>query len=87
MRQPLSVAIYGLSAMAGLVAFVYPLFAGVLLGPERAAASQAETPLLAMALLLLGMTPSSVCNHWSSTPKSASLSSTCRDSASSSSLL
>lgn len=55
MRRPLSVAIYGLSALVGLVAFVYPLFLGVLVGPERAAASQAETPLLAMALLLLGL--------------------------------
>ena len=55
MRRPLSGAIYGLSAVVGLVAFAYPLFANVLVGPERAAASQAETPLLAMALLLLGL--------------------------------
>ena len=55
MSRPLSGAIYGLSALVGLVAFSYPLFVIALVGPERAAASQSETPLLAMALLLLGL--------------------------------
>jgi energy-coupling factor transport system substrate-specific component len=55
MSRPLSGTIYGLSALVGLVAFAYPLFVSELVGPERAAASQAETPLLAMALLLLGL--------------------------------
>lgn len=55
MKRSLSLAIYGLSALVGLVAFVYPIFVGALLDPERAAASQSQTPLLAMALLLLGL--------------------------------
>jgi energy-coupling factor transport system substrate-specific component len=55
MNRPLSGAIYGLSAMVGLVAFAYPLFVSELVGPERAAASQAQTPILAMVLLLLGL--------------------------------
>lgn len=55
MRRPLSAAIYGLSALVGLVAFAYPLFVSALFGQERAVASQDQTPLLAMALLLLGL--------------------------------
>jgi len=55
MRRSLSAVIYGLSALVGLVAFGYPLFVSELVGPQRAAASQSETPLLAMALLLLGL--------------------------------
>jgi energy-coupling factor transport system substrate-specific component len=55
MKGLLVAIIYGLSALVGMVAFAYPLFASALLGPERAAASQAETPLLAMALLLVGL--------------------------------
>jgi energy-coupling factor transport system substrate-specific component len=51
----MSATIYALSALVGLVAFVYPLVAGALVGPERVASSQAETPLLAMALLLMGL--------------------------------
>jgi len=55
MRRPLSATIYGLSALVGIVAFAYPLFVGVLVGPKRLADIQNETPLLAMALLLLGL--------------------------------
>jgi energy-coupling factor transport system substrate-specific component len=55
MRRTLSAIIYGLSALVGLVAFAYPVVVSALVGPERAAASQSETPLLAMALLLLGL--------------------------------
>ncbi|MGD8586037.1 MAG: ECF transporter S component [Chloroflexota bacterium] len=55
MRRTLSATIYALSALVGLVAFVYPLVLSALVGPERAAESQSETPLLAMALLLLGL--------------------------------
>lgn len=55
MRRTLSAIIYGLSALVGLIAFAYPLVVSALIGPELAAASQGETPLLAMALLLLGL--------------------------------
>lgn len=55
MSRPLSGIIYTLSALVGLVAFGYPLFVVAMVGRERAAASQSETPLLAMTLLLLGL--------------------------------
>jgi energy-coupling factor transport system substrate-specific component len=55
LRRPLSATIYALSALVGLVALVYPLFVSVMGGPERAVTSQAQTPLLAMMLLLLGL--------------------------------
>lgn len=55
MRRPLSATIYGLSALVGVVAFAYPLFVGALVGSERSLAYQGQTPMLAMALLLLGL--------------------------------
>jgi energy-coupling factor transport system substrate-specific component len=55
MNRTLSGAIYGLSALVGLVAFAYPLFVRELVGADRAAASQTQTPILAMALLMLGL--------------------------------
>lgn len=55
MTRSLSGAIYALGAIMGVLAFMYPLFIGALIGPERLAANQDELPLLAMALLMLAL--------------------------------